>query len=363
MIRHWTLNFYLARQFLTWFSVTLGSLSGIVFMFEVAELMRRAANNDEAGFGLILKMGVYKLPETIEQILPFVVLFSGMFTFWRLTRSQELIIARAAGVSAWQFLAPALGVTLLFSFLNITLLNPIGAIFNNKYKQLDMHYLQHAPTLELTGAGLWLRQHDEDRRYLIHADHLQESPLTLTPMLAFVYDNKDHYMGRIDAPKAVLRDGYWEIENAWFNWDQQLPEAIDDYHLPTSLTFNKIQESMSPPNTISFWELPRFISALKSIGLPPYRHELEFQGLLAQPIMLSAMVFFSALFSLRMNRRGNVMTIILSGATLGISIFVLNNVVRALGANQVLPTGLAAWAVPLMALTLSNAALLYLEDG
>jgi lipopolysaccharide export system permease protein len=363
MIRHWTLNRYLAAQYTQWLAVILSALTGIVYMFNVAELMRRAADHRDTGFYLILKMGIYKVPDTIEQILPFAVLFAGMLTFWRLTRSQELIVARAAGVSAWQFLAPALMVTLAFSFFNMTLLNPIGSVFNSRYKELDMHFLQHSPTLDLTGAGLWLRQSDSDRRYLIHADHVSMTPLTMTPMFGLIYDKDDHYLGRMDATKATLNDGYWDIENVWFNWDQQPPQHQDNYKLPTNLTFNRIQESMSPPNTISFWELPRFIRALKAIGLPQARHELAFQSLLAQPVLQGSMVFFAAIFSLRMSRRGNVTLLVASGASLGVGIFVLNGIVRAFGANQAIPATLAAWAIPLVALLLSNTVLLNLEDS
>src|SRR5262249_22942580 len=147
-----------------------------------------------------------------------------------------------------------------------------------------------------------------------HADHVETEPLTLTPLIAFIFDNNDHYLGRVDAPKAVLQDGYWDIADAWFNWDQKAPEHVDRYSLSTSLTLDKIQESMAPPNTISFWELPEFIRALKAIGLPPARHELEFQGLLAQPVLLCAMIFLAAAFSLRMSRRGGIMMIIIAGA-------------------------------------------------
>ena len=363
MSQHWTLNRYLGRQYLLWFMVFLSGLAGIIFLFEIAELLRRAADRPDTSFILILKMGVYKLPETVEKVLPFVVLFAGMFTFWRLTRSQELIIARSAGVSAWQFLLPALIVTLLFSFFNVTLINPIGAAFNSRYKQLEMRYLERVPTLELTGAGLWLRQRDAAKRYLLHADHVEMEPLTLTPLIAFIYDNNDKYLGRIDAPKAVLSDGYWEISNAWFNWDQKPPQHVDAYQLATTLTLGRIQESMSPPNTISFWELPNFIRALKAIGLPPLLHQLEFQELLSQPVLLCSMVFFAATFSLRMSRRASVLGIVTSGVLLGGMVFTLNNVVTALGANQTLPVTLSAWAIPVVALALSNAALLHMEDG
>lgn len=365
MIRNWTLSRYFGRQYLIWFSLFMLALVGIVLLFEIAELSRRAAQRPDAGFLVILKMGIYKLPDTVEKILPFVVLFACMFTFWRLTRSQELVIARSAGVSAWQFLMPALTVTLLFSFFNVTLINPVGAAFESKYKALEMHYLQRVPTLELTGAGLWLRQRNdsEGKHYLLHADRVTLNPMTLTPLIVFIYDKNDRYLGRIDAPQAVLRENYWEIKNAWLNWDKEAPQHIENYRLSTTLTLDKIQESMAAPNTISFWELPAFIRALQNVGLPPTRHQLEFQRLLSQPVLLCAMVFFAAAFALRMSRRGSILGIAIAGAVLGSFVFILNNLVTALGMNQSLPVILAAWAIPLTALALSNAALLHMEDG
>lgn len=363
MIRHWTLSRYLGRQYLFWFLVFLGGLAGIIYLFEVAELLRRASNISDATFGVILLMGSYKLPDTIEKVLPFVVLFSGMFTFWRLTRSQELIIARAAGVSAWQFLAPALLVTLAFGWFNVTLLNPIGATLNSRYKEMEARYLDRRTSLELTGAGLWLRQNEGDQHYLLHADHVDTNPLTLTPVIAFIYDANNRYLGRIDAPRATLGDDVWTLERAWFNWKDRFPAYQDSFNLPTSLTPDKIQESMAPPNTISFWKLPEFIQALRAIGLPPIRHELQFHTLLAEPWLLCAMVFFAAAFSLRLSRRGGILNAMMLGIFTGSVIFALNNVVTAMGISQTLPVVLAAWAIPLAALTAGNAALLYLEDG
>jgi lipopolysaccharide export system permease protein len=363
MIRSWTLSRYLGRQYLLWFLVFLGGLSGIIYLFEVAELLRRAADLPNATLGVILKMGSYKLPETVEKVLPFVVLFSGMFTFWRLTRSQELVIARAAGVSAWQFLAPALVITLVFGWLNVTLLNPIGTTLNAKYREMEAHYLDKATSLELTGAGLWLRQNEGDRHYLLHADHVDTDPLTLLPVIAFIYDENDRYLGRVDSPRATLGGNYWEMENAWFNWVDQPPQHQDSFRLITSLTLEKIQDSMAPPNTISFWKLPEFIDALRAIGLPPVRHELQFQTLLAEPWLLCAMVFFAAAFSLRLSRRGGILNAMMMGIFTGSVIFALNNIVTALGVNQTLPVILAAWAIPLTALAGGNAALLYMEDG
>jgi len=362
-MRGWTLSRYLGRQYFLWFMAFLFGLAGVIYLFEVAELLRRSSGLPDTSLAVILKMGSYKLPDTVEKVLPFVVLFSGMFTFWRLTRSHELIVARAAGISAWQFLAPALIITLLFGWFNVTLLNPVGAALNSRFKAMEARYIDRTTSLELTGAGLWLRQKEGERHYLLHADKVTSNPLTLLPAMVFIYDENNRYLGRIDAPSASLSGNYWEMRNAWFNWKDKLPSHQDLFHLNTSLTVEKIQESMAPPNTISFWKLPEFIEALRSIGLPPVRHELQFHALLAQPWLLCAMVFFAAAFSLRFGRRRGILNAAMLGIFTGSAVFALNNVVAALGANQSLPAALAAWAVPLAALAGGNAVLLYLEDG
>jgi lipopolysaccharide export system permease protein len=54
---------------------------------------------------------------------------------------------------------------------------------------------------------------------------------------------------------------------------------------------------------------------------------------------------------------------IVAGVLLGSGFYMLNSLVNALGTNQTLPVMLAAWAIPVVALALSNAALLHMEDG
>jgi lipopolysaccharide export system permease protein len=363
MMCGWTLSRYIAKQFLVWFGSFLLGLSGIILLFEVAELLRRAADVPTATIGIVLEMAFFKLPETIEKVLPFVVLFSAMFTFWRLTRSQELIIVRASGVSVWQFLSPVLVTVFAFSVLNVAALNPIGAKMIARYWELEATYLYHPATLELTNAGLWLRQKTSDHEFLLHADRVTLDPLTLRPLMVIVYDKDQHYQGRIDGETAVLRNQDWVIANGWYNQAGQPPQQLPEYRIPTDLTMQKIQESMAAPNTISFWHLPNFINALQSVGLPSVRHQMQFQGLLAEPWFLSAMAIFAAACSLRLTRRGGTLYLAMAGVLVGSLAFALNSVLVALGTTQVLPIALAAWATPLICLACGAAALLFLEDG
>ncbi len=354
---------YIGQQYLKWFSVILAGLLGIVFIFDTIELIRRTSSRPDVTYDIVLLMAFLNLPDIGQKILPFIALFSAMLTLWRLTRTQELIIVRAIGVSVWEFLLPLLICTLGLSVVYLSIINPLGSLMKKSYKELEQRYIDRSALLDLSSAGLWLRQQNPDGNFLLHADKVTLAPLTIKPLIAFIYDGQDHYLGRLDAEQAVLEQGYWNIRDGWFNWKNQPPQKLTTYRLPTELTVEKIQESMASPNTISFWELPGFITSLEATGFPGTRHRMLYYSLVAQPLFLCAMVFFAACFSLGMARQGGAFITALAGLCVGSFAFGFNDVVYTLGANQSLPTLLAAFAVPLIALSAGATALLHLEDG
>lgn len=137
----------------------LCALMGIIYLFDTVELIRRAAKFDNVPLTLVLRMGALKLPEVVQILFPFAILFGAMFTFWQLNRRQELVIVRSAGFSVWQFLAPVIGVALFIGVLQVGVLNPIGALFVGKYEQLEnTHLKRRSNQIAIFKEGLWLRQ-------------------------------------------------------------------------------------------------------------------------------------------------------------------------------------------------------------
>ena len=59
------------------------------------------------------QLSLYRTPAVAEQVLPFAVLFGSMAALLQLSRKLELVVARAAGISAWQFLQPGILVAAL----------------------------------------------------------------------------------------------------------------------------------------------------------------------------------------------------------------------------------------------------------
>ena len=56
----------------------------------------------------VVQTSLFRVPQMLERLMPFCVLVAAMSCYLNLSRRLELVVARSAGVSAWQFLIPAI---------------------------------------------------------------------------------------------------------------------------------------------------------------------------------------------------------------------------------------------------------------
>ncbi len=362
----YTLSNYISRQFLISFIALFCIFLMLILLFDTIELIRRAASEPDVKFSMIMEMAALKLPFMGQKAFPFAVLFGGMATFWRLTRSHELEVTRAAGVSAWQFLVPVLFIAFFLGILKITLFNPLASTTLARYERMEAFHLdRNKSALTLSSAGLWLRQANEDGQSVVHANsiHQQGKEVELTKLIVFIFDNEGAFKERIDAAYAKLEDGFWHMKDAWLHSPDRPPRLEKEYWLETNLTLNKIQDSFAPPETMSFWDLPGFISTMEKAGFSALRHRLHWHSLLAAPFLACAMILIAATFTLRHVRRGGTTFIIGGGVLVGFLLYFFSDVVFALGLSDSIPVTLAAWAPSGVSTLLGLAMLLHLEDG
>jgi len=360
-----TISVYIARQFLIWCGIVFGAMMLIVFLLDYIELIHRARTKAEVPLSLLLEMALLKLPHMAQEILPFGVLFGTMLAFWRLTRSNELVVARASGVSVWQFLLPAVAVAFSIGVFTTTVFNPVASLMQGRYEILENRLLRNTTGQSaLSPSGLWLRQADPSGLHaMVHAEKLAQGDLVLQDVTFLFFRDDDAFAERIDAVDARLEPGHWIIRSGTKWHKDGYGEHFERMELKTNLTSAKIQESFAAPETMSFWELPGYIHLLQVSGFPTQRHRLYLNALLARPFLLCAMVLIAATFSLRMQRRGGATLMVVSGMSAGFILFFLSDVVFALGLSSTIPVALAAWTPAGISLLLGASFLLHLEDG
>lgn len=358
-----TLMSYLAKRFIISVMMVFAAFSALALSIDLADLFSRTT---ERGIppDVVISMSLLKLPDIALKLLPFAVLLGAIFVFSRMSRSHELVATRAAGVSAWQFLTPSVLVAIGLGVLTMTLFNPIASAFLSQYTRLEARYVHgQASQLAVSSTGLWLRQGDAEHQSVVHALRVADQGVHLEEVIVFLYQGLDRYAGRIDAASADLQNGRWHLTNAWVSGVDGRPQHRDTYDLPTELTPAQIQESFASPDTISFWELPRFIANAEGAGFSALRHRLYWYSLLALPLLFSAMVFMAASFSMRLARLGGLPQLVLAAVLSGFGVYFLGDVTRALGQSGILPTPLAALAPAAAATLLGMTLLFHEEDG
>jgi len=358
------LSRYIAQRFLSSILLVFGIVIGVAFLIDLVNLGDRAASREEAGFGLVLEMALLRMPFLAQKVLPFALLFGTMLTYVWLTRSHELVVTRASGVSAWQFLLPSLAIALVLGGIVITVSNPLASAMVARFEQLESQYLRgQSSLLAVSEGGLWLREGDGTRQFVIHATNVASRGAKLGSVIIFTFEDNDRFIERLDAETAVLHDGYWMLEDVLVTRPDATVERFETLEVPTQLTILRIQNSFASPETMSFWELPAFIDTLEEAGFSPLRHRIHWYAILSTPLLLTAMVLVAATFSLRLTRRGRLGLFILAGLGSGFLLYFLSDISLALGMSGSLPPVLAASAPAAIFAMIGGALLFHLEDG
>ncbi|HWF65165.1 MAG TPA: LPS export ABC transporter permease LptG [Rhizomicrobium sp.] len=359
----WTLYRYLAVQFFLGVVAVYCALLLIAFSIDIVDLLNRTAGHS-VGTPVVVGMAILQLPDLGQKMLPFAILGGSVFTFARLSRSQELVATRAAGISVWDFLVPPLAVAVLVGICAVTVFTPVSARMFSEFAGMEARYVKgEASQLSVSQNGLWLRQGNEKQQSMINALRVTDQGQHLEDVIIFLYGAADHFRGRIDAKIGDLQNHAWLLKDAWVSGAEGTPKYHDTYLLDTTLTPAQIQESFAAPDTLSFWDLPGYIRAAQAAGFSAIRYQLYLYTLYALPALFAAMVIMAASFSLRLAREGGIFKLILFGAASGFGVYFFSNLTRVLGQSGAVPVLLAATAPAIAAILIGMTLLFNQEDG
>lgn len=363
------LDRYFARRFIQSFALIGVVFLTLILLVDMIEQLRRFEDHD-VGFGKMLGLSLLNAPAAISEILPLLMILSTIVLFVGLARSSELVVTRAIGRSGIRALLAPMLVAACIGGLAVSTLNPMVAATSAKYRQLIDTYRNGGPSvLSLSGEGLWLRQGSAQGQSVIHATGFGEDARTLFDVTILTYEPEGRPVQQINAEQAHLDDQVWTLSNAklWPLGIGANPETSAEFHetleIPTTLTEERIRESLGRRESVSIYDLPRMIRELREAGFATKRHEVWLQVELARPLFLIAMVLVGAAFTMRHARFGGTGIAVLAAVLLGFTLYFIRNFAQVLGENGQIPVALAAWAPPVAAIMLTLGLLLHAEDG
>jgi lipopolysaccharide export system permease protein len=359
-----TLGRYFAGRFVISALGVFASIFVLLVLVDYIEMVRKTSGLASASAILVAETSLFRVPQLLEKMMPFCILIGAMTCYLALSRRLELVVARAAGVSAWQFIAPALVSSILLGTLATLGYNPMSANLSELSKRMEAELFGSAPGGGIQDAsGFWINQVNSDGQVVINAARSEQQGVRLTGLTLFRFDTDNRFKERIEAREATLEDGEWLFKSLRrFSLDSP-PVDQDSWVLPTTLTPAQVRNSFSTPETVSFWQLPTYIRSSENSGFATAGYRLQYQKLLAQPFLLAAMVMLAAAVSLRFFRMGGVQKMVLSGVGAGFLLYVLSKVTEDLSKAELMHPIAAAWLPVFVGGLTGFLALLYQEDG
>ncbi|MBB3018395.1 lipopolysaccharide export system permease protein [Microvirga lupini] len=356
-----TLGFYFSRQFLKTIFLVFATVFTLVYTLDFVELMRRAGDAPSATAGVIAQLALFRTPAIAEQVMPFAVLFGSMAALLQLSRKLELVVARAAGISAWQFLQPGLLIAVLIGALSVTVYNPLSAVLKQRASTLETSIFSR--NVQTREKPIWLRQRSQDGQAIFRANGSATNAATLYDVTVYAFDHDGTFSHRIEAPEANLHEGFWELKEARVLSATEEPQSHDRYLIASTLQPSEVRQSFIDPDAVPFWDLKATIARLEQADINATTYRLHYDLLLARPLLFIAMVFVAASVSLRFFRFGGVAMMVLGGVAAGFMLYVATELMAELGASGIISSLVAAWFPAVVGTLLGTLALLYQEDG
>ena len=241
------LHVYLARRFLRSFVIVLAVFIAILLPIDLAEQLR-AIGTPDAGLRQAFQLALLNLPGALYRMLPLFIILSTLVLFLSLSRTSELVVVRASGRSALKSTISPVLMSILIGLIGLLIINPLVAATERQYEvTIQQFQTGEERTLSVSGEGLWLRQGNAAGQTVIRAARANADGTELFAASFFVYDEGGQALRRIDADRAALVDGAWQMAGAKI-WPLTVanPEAEavthETYALASTLTRDQIRD-------------------------------------------------------------------------------------------------------------------------
>lgn len=367
MIRFGLIERYVVARMLAAVAATLAIITAVILLVQFVDLSRSVGSRADVSVGQLFMLTVLRTPALMLVLLPFVFLFGGIAAFVGLNRKSELVVMRAAGVSAWRFILPSAATAFVIGVVTFSALNPLASMLSSQFEvmraEIMESYLSWAPK------EAWLRQGDDRTQIVIHAKQrsVKDGAVRLRAVSLFIYQKDASgqlaFKRRLEADEARLEPGFWRLTRVREATAGEGSVRSDSLSIRSTLDAESALARFAAPESIPFWRLPQAIRTTEQAGFSADRYRLRFQQLLATPVLFAGMTILAAAFSLRLARLGGLASLAGAGVALGFLFFFLNEFAGALAAADIIPLVAAAWAPPLVALLSGLTLLCYTEDG
>ncbi|HET7698475.1 MAG TPA: LptF/LptG family permease [Vicinamibacterales bacterium] len=297
--------------------------------------------------GMVVQLLGYMTPQFVYFVIPLAALLGVLVTFGLLSRSSELAVMKACGISLYRIAAPLLVLSLAWSAVLYGLEQRVMAQANEKAEALDSRIRGRQPRTSNPLLRQWVVGRDGAIYHYTYFDPQRRSLQNLE-----VYrPARDAWRldSQLFARSATFKGDTWLATTGWQQdftgqtaWtafaERPLPLEPPDYFE----TLQPIAEMMTVP------QLKRYIDELSASGFNVVPLTIDLQKKLAFPFVTVVMTLLAIPFGMTAGKRGTLYGIGI-GIVLALVYWILGGAFAAVGKAGILGPIMAGWAPNILA--------------
>jgi LPS export ABC transporter permease LptG len=341
------LDRYISRIYLRTAAIAFAALLGIFYIATFIDKSDKLFKGQTSAAVLLRLLG-FMTPQFIYYVIPLAALLAVLVTFGLLSRSSELSVMKACGISLYRISAPLMLLAAAWSLVLYGLEQQVMARANQRADALDAQIRGRPPRTSNPLNRRWLVARDGAIYHYTYFDPQRKAIRDL----AIYRPSREAW--RLDSelytPQAIYGGGQWvgtqgwiqefsEPRNRWSPFPERtLPLETPDYFE----TEQPLADLMTVP------QLKRFIDEQAASGFNVVPQTIELQKKLAFPFVTVVMTLLAIPFGVTTGKRGTLYGIGI-GIFLALSYWIIGSAFAAVGKAGLLGPVLAGWAPNVLA--------------
>lgn len=341
------MDMYVGGRYLRTIALAFFGLLSLYYIVEFIEMSEKVQKGN-ATMAMVAEYFYYATPTFVYFVVPLSTLVAVLSTFGGLTRTNELTVLRACGVSLYRTAVPLLLLAMVWSGILFMLEDRVLAHSQRRAAVLKDVIRDRPPRTFNLANRSWLLG-DDGRIYYYAVYDAREQTLHQASVFETAR-NPFRLVSHTSARQVTFRDGAWHATDGWvqsFADDgkvtrEAFTERTLELEAPEDFGTEQIEATM-----MNYGELRDYIDRLGESGFSIAEQEVELHRKLAFPFVTLVMTLIAVPFGVTTGRRGALYGIGLA-LTLAVSYLVISHIFIAFGNASMLPPLLAAWATNLL---------------
>jgi len=335
---------YLVGQYLTFLGTGAAVASVLILVVDLIQYLDKFLRS-KPPFIYIVQHLLYRLPGSLYEGLPIIVLVSTVFLFVTLTQQRELDALKAAGISLYRASLPILLVALSISLVSGLVQETVLPGINAKAEEVDRVKIRgNQPRHLQRQTQIWYRS--SDTRYL-RMELLDPIERSLEGLLVVDISPSFRLVDRLDAGRARWTGEAWMLSDGVYRQvgagNHVTADAFTERLVSMPEQINDLIQVQKEPETMSFLELRGYINRLAETGHQVSKYLVQLDSKLSFPMIHVIMALVAIPFALVSPRSGGRGVGIAVAILISVGYWVVHSVAIAFAKAELLPPMLGAW--------------------